>query len=516
MSRAPRPVPRVAWRLRRALAPLLLASACRPGADDPPACAPPDLSDTSPRPLWHFTPPDGWMNDPAGLVWLDDTFHLFYQRDPHEVFVADTRWGHATSADLLRWEDQPEALVADPVLGVPFTGSAVIDDSGQLCAPGVDCLVLIFTHALGQDGAQKQSVAFSDDGGATFTPYADNPVLPPIDAADFRDPNVRWHPALSRWVMTVGVRDAVRFYTSDDLRSWTQTGAFTPEGVTPGAYECPDLFSLVAPDGRARWVLKIDVNPGLLQAGPSRYWVGDFDGSTFTPTTAAEGLWTDGPDLYAAQTFAHAPDGRALWLGWMSAWSYANATPTEGYRGQQSTPRELALVDTPGGLRLAQRPARELDQATDDCPLLERESIDVDGLTPLLDDAGPAYVLTATLAPAAVAGFELARGAGERTVVGVDAARGAIFLDRSASGSVDFSDAFVGRVERPWPAPGASVHLTVLVDRTSVEVFADDGVTVISASIYPTLDARGLAAFAEGGPATVRDLTVRAVGRTLR
>lgn len=495
----------------------LLLTACRTGEPDQ-ACPTPDLTDASPRPLWHFTPPDGWMNDPAGLVWLDDTFHLFYQRDPHDVFVADTRWGHATSLDLLGWGDQPEALVADPVLGVPFTGSAVVDDSGQLCAPGKECLVLIFTHALGEDGAQKQSVAWSEDGAQTFTPYPGNPVLPPIDAADFRDPNVRWHPDLSRWVMTVGVRDAVRFYTSQDLRTWTQTGAFTPAGVTPGAYECPDLFSLPAPDGTARWVLKLDVNPGLLQAGPSRYWVGDFDGARFVPQTEADGLWADGPDLYAAQTFANVSDGRTIWLGWMSAWSYANATPTDGYRGQQSAPRELSLVDTTDGLRVAQRPARELEHAADPCPLLQREQVDVDDLTALLTDTGPAYRLTATVAPGpqGIAGFELVRGTNERTVVGFDAERGVIFLDRSASGAVDFSSAFAGRFEQPVLDAGASVRLTVLVDRTSVEVFADDGVAVISASIYPTEAVHGLAAFAERGPATLKDLTVQAMGRSLR
>lgn len=497
---------------------LLLAAACRPGEAVPALCETPDLADASARPLWHFTPPDGWMNDPAGLVWLDDTFHLFYQRDQHEVFVGDIRWGHATSHDLLRWEDQPEALVADPVLGVPFTGSAVVDDTGQLCARGTDCLVLIFTHAMGQDGAQKQSLAWSEDGGQTFQPYPGNPVIPAIETPDFRDPNVRWHADLSRWVMTVGVRDAVRFYSSDDLQTWTQTGSFEPAGVTPGAYECPDLFSLPAPGGGTRWVLKLDVNPGLLQAGPSRYWIGTFDGARFVPETAVEGLWADGPDLYAAQSFSNMPDGRTVWLGWMSAWSYANATPTVGYRGQQSAPREISLVHILDGLRLAQRPVIELDQTADDCALLERETLDVRELTPLLDDAGPAYVLTATVEPGpeAVAGFELVRGANERTVVGYDAARGVIFVDRSTSGSVEFSDGFAARFEQPVPGAGASVRLTVLVDRTSVEVFADDGVAVISASIYPTEPRHGLAVFAASAPATVRDLTVRAIPRTLR
>lgn len=485
-------------------------------------CEPePSRSGPEGRPLYHFTPPVAWMNDPAGLSFLAGEYHLFYQRDPNEVFLADVRWGHAVSPDLVHWSDLPDALAPDATLGVPFTGSAVVDhgNTSGLCGGEQDCLVALFTHANGAAGAQQQSVAVSTDRGRTFAAYDKNPVIGEIGEPDFRDPAVRWHAATSRWVMAVGAKDRVLFYTSPNLLVWTSSGEFgLPSGAPKGAVECPALFPLPAPDGDEVWVLALGVTPGLLQAAPTRYWIGSFDGEKFTAASRPEGLAFDGPDFYAAQVFANVPGGRTLWLGWMSQWSYAMMTPTDGYRGAQSVPRELSIVATPGGMRLAQKPVVELAALESACPRLEADALTVDGVLPLLTEAGDAFVLRASLAPSATGrlGFNLMAGVNEETTVGYDADTGVVFLDRTSSGDITFSPDFAGRYEVAIAPVAGRVALTIYVDRTSVEVFAGDGSAVITASIYPIEVAHGLSAFSEGGTGVLHAVEVRALERSIR
>ncbi len=470
-----------------------------PGPDEAPICA----ADDAPagRPVAHLTPPSGWMNDPAGLSYFKGEYHLFYQHDPSGLFTGDVRWGHAASPDLSRWEDRPEALGRDATLGVPFTGSAIVDDQQALCDD--DCLVAVFTHALGA-GGQQQSVATSSDGDV-FSLYEGNPVIPSIGEDDFRDPKVRWYAPTGRWVMVVGAMGRALFYDSPDLVSWRLTGSFGPNAAPIGAWECPDLFPLTGPDGVERWVLKTDVAPGFLQAGPSRYWVGDFDGEQFTPETSGPGLRFDGPDLYAAQSFSGVPDGRSVWVGWMNAWSYAMTAPTDGWRGAQSAPRVLGLAASEDGWVLTQRPIDALEPTC----LTHDGDVEVDGEAPILADAGVAYRLDVTLEPgdAEVVGLSLMVGTGS-VRVGWDAAAGAVFLDRTSVENADFHPQFASRTEAPVGLDGGRLALTILVDRTSVEVFAGDGRAVITATAYPDEGSRGLAAFSEGGAAALRGLRV--------
>lgn len=501
-----------------------LVTACSPQAPRSAACVEPDkaqvgASDPGLRPRYHFTPPTGWMNDPAGLVWQAGEYHLFFQRDPHDVFTSDVRWGHAVSADLLHWQDLPDALTPDEGLGVPFTGSAVVDpqDTSGLCAGHVDCLIALFTHAFGTSNSQKQSLAVSTDHGRTWALDPQNPVLT-ANLADFRDPFVRWHAATAEWVMVLGTTGAALFYASPDLHHWTQTGAFALPPTVAGAVECPTLLPLTAPDGSTHWLLKVDVNPGLLQSGKSLYWLGQFDGQAFTPQTDKNGLRLDGPDFYAAQAFANAPEGRAIWLGWMSDWSYAMFTPPVGYRGQQSVPRQLGLAQTPGGLRLTQAPVAELATLEAACPLVAQAAVAVGQDVTLQAQLDDAYVLRLTLEPAGASevGVRVLQGAVDRTSVGYDATHGTLFVDRGVPPGSDLPASFGGRQEVPVALVDGGLTLTVYVDRTSVEVFAAGGLAVLSVSVYPTESAHGLAAFATGGTGTLRDVSVHRLARAMR
>ncbi|WP_309116986.1 GH32 C-terminal domain-containing protein [Saccharothrix sp.] len=238
------------------------------------------------RPQFHFTPERNWMNDPNGLVYHEGEYHLFYQYNPNGNTWGDMSWGHAVSPDLVRWRELPLAIPHDDTEMV-FSGSAVVDH-GNTTGFGTaedPAMVAIYTSHYKADGRQAQSLAYSTDNGRTWTKYAGNPVLD-IGSREFRDPKVQWHDG--RWLMTVSlsVDRKVRFYSSPDLKTWTHLSDFGPQGAVGGVWECPDLFPL-AVDGdpnRVKWVLVVNLNPGGIAGGSAaQYFVGDFDGTRFTP-----------------------------------------------------------------------------------------------------------------------------------------------------------------------------------------------------------------------------------------
>ncbi|OGQ17124.1 MAG: hypothetical protein A2138_23680 [Deltaproteobacteria bacterium RBG_16_71_12] len=467
------------------------------------------------RPRYHFSPERGWLSDPNGLIHLDGEWHLFFQHNPDEAMWGPMSWGHAVSTDLINWRPLPVALRPHAQLGSVFSGTAVADrtNSSGLCG-GPSCLVAVFTHAFGDDGQQKQSIAASTDGGRTFTEYADNPVIPNPGLVDFRDPKVLWHAPTSRWVMALAAGDRAHFYTSPDLKSWTKVSELGPFDGLEGAWECPDLFPL-ALGGVEKWVFKLDRNVGLGEPDNMGFtMVGAFDGERFVPETTPPGRRIDqGPDFYAAQSFNDAPDGRRVWLGWRESWQYALGTPTDPWRGSMSIPRELSLVDDGAGPLLVQRPVPELRALRGACPIASHASIDVStgSSDALAGVEGDALEISLVVEPrdARSAGIGLRRGDGEETRVGYDRERGVVFVDRTTSGDVLFASSFGARFEAPMALRDGGMPLTIFVDRASVEVFADGGRAVLSVNIYPLPSSVGLAPFAEGGPARLRDVDVQ-------
>lgn len=475
----------------------------------------PDPLEEPLRPRYHFTPGSGWLNDPVGLVFFQGEYHLFYQHNPAGPTWGEMHWGHAVSHDLLHWEHLPVALYPHQKLGVVFSGSVVVDreNTSGLCRPGEPCLVALFTHAFGEAGTQDQSLAYSHDRGRTWIEYQGNPVLPNPGIADFRDPKVFWHQG-GRWIMAVAAGDRVAFYASPDLMRWTHLSDFGPlAGIPEGAWECPDLFPLpVQGRGDSRWILKIDITPGIGQRGTGRYFVGHFDGTRFTPEGPEGGLPLDhGLDFYAAQSFSDVADGRCIWMAWRDSWLYALDTPTEPWRGALTIPRELGLAEAPGGgLVLTQRPVQELDAHR--ARLLSIQEASVPAARAQLESlSGDSLDITAELAleGAREVGFQLLKGGGEETVVGYDAGRGALFLDRTRSGNVGFHGDFAERHWAPLPLEAGTLRLRILVDRSSVEVFAQDGRTVITDAVYPSPSSRGLSLHGDG--ARVRHLEVHRI-----
>jgi beta-fructofuranosidase/levanase len=239
------------------------------------------------RPQAHFTPARNWMNDPNGLIWHQGRYHLFFQYNPSGDTWGNMSWGHAVSTDLVHWRELPVAIAQDDQEMV-FSGSVVLDRHnstgfGTRAAPP---LVAVYTSLVKATGKQRQSLAYSTDGGSTWTKYAGNPVLD-IDSADFRDPKVFWYAPGRRWLMAVALaaQHKVSFYSSTDLKSWAHLSDYGPDAATGGVSECPDLFPLPV-DGypaKTKWVLVVGLSPGSIAGGSgTQYFLRDFDGTRFT------------------------------------------------------------------------------------------------------------------------------------------------------------------------------------------------------------------------------------------
>jgi len=470
------------------------------------------------RPQFHYTPPTNWMNDPNGLVYHEGTYHLFHQYNPKGNTWGHMSWYHATSEDLVHWTHQGVAIPAEDDEMI-FSGSAVVDSgdtSGFGNSEDQSPMVAIYTsHYTRADDSidQAQSLAYSTDGGETWTKYEGNPVLDHPDP-EFRDPNVFWYAPEQKWVMSVALspEHTIQFYESTDLKNWTLLSEFGPAGATGGIWECPALFKVpIDGSNRSQWVLQIDLNPGAVAGGSGgQYFVGSFDGTTFTPREASVDTaphWVDyGPDFYATIPWNNVPaqDGRTLWIAWMNDWRYAEAIPTSPWRSAQTIPRSVQLRSIEGTARLVQTPVEELQQLRENHVRLEGRPLSP-GTTSLGQEgiSGRTLELSAAFEPenAETVGLHVRAGNEEQTVVGYDARSDSVFVDRTESGMVDFHNAFAARNEAPLALQNGRVRLRLFVDRSSVEVFANDGARVLTHRIFPDTSSNGVSLFATGGTA---------------
>jgi fructan beta-fructosidase len=439
------------------------------------------------RPQFHFTPATNWMNDPNGMVYYDGEYHLFYQHHPEGNVWGPMHWGHAISTDLVHWEHMPVALAPDE-LGTIFSGSAVMDleNTSGLGTEEAPAMVAIFTYhdAAGADAGredfQTQGIAYSTDKGRSWTKYEGNPVLKNPGIRDFRDPKVAWVEAAhgqGKWIMTLAVKDKISFYSSPNLLDWTFESNFNPEWAAyGGVWECPDLFTLTTAEGEEKWILFVSINPGGPNGGSAtQYFIGDFDGSNFT-VESNEILWLDyGTDNYAGVTWSNVPeaDGRRLFIGWMSNWNYANIVPTEVWRSAMTLPRSLHLIKRENEFLVASKPVEELEKIratskrfSDAQITLTEELVELE-LQPQEADFS----------------VEFSNDAGEKLLI--TKVGDTLSLDRSNSGETAFSEVFGTVHHAPISAAKADkVHL--FLDRSSIEVFINDGETVMTDIIFPT------------------------------
>ena len=315
------------------------------------------------RPTFHFTPEKNWINDPNGLLFYKGKYHLFYQHNPSGILWGNMSWGHSVSTDLHTWQHLPVAIPCTDTAGI-FSGSAVIDvtNSSGFGSKENPPMVAIYTVHQNDETHQAQHIAYSLDEGLTWVKYADNPVLD-LGMKDFRDPKVSWEPETQTWLMTVAKPQEfkIAFFRSTDLKSWTHLSDFGPLAAIGGIWECPDLFPLPTPTGEMKWVLIVSLNPGGVAGGSgTQYFIGDWDGRSFT-TSQSETLWIDyGRDNYAGVTFNNVADGRRIFLAWMSNWDYAAKLPSPIWRGSMTAPRDLQITSVNNQLFLTSHPIAEL------------------------------------------------------------------------------------------------------------------------------------------------------------
>lgn len=447
------------------------------------------------RPQFHFTPDSMWMNDPNGMVFYKGIYHLFYQYYPDSTVWGPMHWGHAVSKDMVAWEHKPVALYPDE-LGYIFSGSAVVDikNTSGLGTTENPPLVAIFTyHDPVKAKAKKidvetQGIAYSLDNGETWTKYEHNPVLMNPEIRDFRDPKVRWHEQSQRWIMTLAAHDHIRFYSSPDLKEWTFERKFGKElGAHGGVWECPDLFPMKEEkSGETSWILIVNLNPGGPNGGSGiQYFIGDFDGHQFTPIDS-ETRWLDyGPDNYAGVTWSNT-GVRTLFIGWMSNWKYANIVPTEKWRSAMTVARELTLTKLNDELIVQSLPVAELENITS--PVFEKKAFEIHenfNVSRVANFVQPTFELDLKIDN--IHGFKvvLSNQKGNRVEIIFDEEKNEFLIDRSKSGDVSFHNEFVNLVKAPRFSYEKTMDLKLVVDVASIELFADNGSTVMTATYFP-------------------------------
>ena len=468
------------------------------------------------RPAYHHTPLYGWMNDPNGMFYKDGEWHLCYQWNPYGSKWQNLSWGHSVSRDLIHWEHRPDAVIEPDGLGMIFSGSSAVDRSGS-AGFGKDAVVAMYTSAA---ASQIQSLAWSDDNGETFTKYDGNPVLT-LDS-EARDPNMFWGAERNVWILVLAhaLDHEMLIFSSPDMKDWTLESSFGRGlGAQDGVWECPDLFELpVNGESGKKWVLLCNLNPGGPFGGSAtQYFIGDFDGKTFTSDTDDSGKvptkWLDyGKDHYATVSFSDAPDGRRTVIGWMSNWQYAPEVPTMQFRSANTLPREVGIFRAPDGqLYVSSTPSPEVDALRG--ALVKSVSKTSLGSKARTYSIPELCEIDMEISPkkAESVEIELSNAAGEKVVMVYDAKSDSLSFDRRESGIVDFSQDFPAVTVSPAYTDGDKVGLRIFIDRSSIEVFGKDGRFAMTNLVFPNSPYSRLSVRATGGSARLSDLKIYSI-----
>lgn len=453
------------------------------------------------RPYVHFTPQKNWMNDPNGMFYYNGKYHLYFQYYPDDNVWGPMHWGHASSKDMISWEEHPIALYPDEK-GYIFSGSAVVDhnNTSGFGVEGKTPIIAMFTHhSMEKELAEKvdvesQSIAYSLDEGMTWTKYEGNPVIKNPNIRNYRDPKVFWHEDTQKWVMVLAADDQVMLYASPDMKNWEYLSSFGKGiGNHDGVWECPDLMLLpVKNTSEMKYVLLVSNSRNTPNSGSAtQYFVGDFDGKEFKMDNAfssvleqEQNFWMDfGKDNYAGVRFQNiqGPTGEKYLMGWMSNWEYATKVPTQGWRSSMTLARELSLFAYKDTYRLKSLPVNSLmdysqekskgkDQNIKENTLLQKGALLPSLMDIRFNPPSKGKVV-----------FTLSTTQGDRVEFGYDADQRQYFLDRTNSGEIDFSPTFANAISTaPRFSEKEEINLKVLVDKTSLELFWDDGETTMT------------------------------------
>lgn len=442
------------------------------------------------RPQYHFTPEINWMNDPNGLVYYDGEYHLFYQYNPFGNEWGFMHWGHAVSTDLVHWQHLPIALYPDneskdKELCTAFSGSGFIDELNVTgLQKGEEKTMLLFYTS------QKcgQRMAYSNDKGRTWNKYEKNPIIAFDETDDARDPKVFWHEASKNYVMVLYRKPenqdkikGVSIYTSKNLLDWTY------KSHVPGFYECPDLIELPVNQ-------RSDEKKWVLFDGDGSYLIGLFDGEKFTAESVKiRGDY--GANYYATQTWSNIPekDGRTIQIAWMRGGEF----PKMPFHGQMSFPCELSLKKYPEGIRLVRKPIKEISLLHEKGDIYENRNL-IPGInknpTKGVDNDCMHLIGNFEIKTADNFGFFVRL---DKKKTGTEISYNVKTKTLSCLGNSVVVEPIDGKIK-----------LEILLDRSSIEVFANDGKYVMSSCFSPNEGANGLYLYNVGGELFVEKLEV--------
>ncbi|MBZ0255679.1 glycoside hydrolase family 32 protein [bacterium] len=431
------------------------------------------------RPQFHFSSKRGWNNDPNGLVYYDGEYHLFYQHNPYGWPWGNMTWGHAVSTELVHWTEIGDALHPDE-LGTMFSGSAVVDWKNTTGFQTGDepPLITIFTYAGGTNDWSKgkpftQGIAYSNDKGRTWTKYEGNPVQGHLNEGN-RDPKVIWWEETNEWVIVLYLKNnRMAFFRSPDLKRWEL------QSILDAFHECPELFQLpVIGSDKTKWVL---------YGGTGEYFVGDFDGSRFVPD-GEKIRFHYGDCFYASQTYSDIPkeDGRRIQI----AWGQGNDAPGMPFNQMMMFPVSLTLHETESGPRLYAYPVKEIEtlyaksHRWDNINLASNESFTADSVKGELFDIN----------------IEIDIASAKETSLII---RGEKIIYDAANEQLIF-----GNNKAPLKLEDGQLELRCIVDRTSIEIYANQGKAYMPCKFRPDENRTGINIMANGGQAKIESLEV--------
>lgn len=440
------------------------------------------------RPLYHYSSPFGWINDPNGLYYHLGKYHLYYQHNPYGARWGNMSWGHAHSEDLIHWHTQPAAILPNS-FGDIFSGSIIVDQKND-AGFGKDTILAFYTSA---GDRQTQCLAYSNDNGQTFTNYKHNPILSDPNYTDFRDPKVFWHEDSAKWIMSLATSQTISFYSSTNLKEWTKISEFGDDiGNHEGVWECPDLFQL-SHGKHQKWVLFVSVNPGGPNEGSAtQYFIGEFNGQSFVADILPYPLWIDyGRDNYAGVCWHNNPKSKPLYIGWMSNWDYANQIPTKLFKNAMTLPRTLEIGNNGKHLIVKNSPVKEVKKLRKVKKEFSNRLLDRSiTLKSMLEDNTGAFELDLefSLIDPQTSTFTLTlfNHLDERLIYTFDLKNEKIFTDRSKSGLTAFSTKFATPIiQAPFPREN-QYKIKLFIDTASAELFINKGKIALTNVILPT------------------------------
>lgn len=433
------------------------------------------------RPAFHFSPEQNWMGSPCGLVYFDEKYHMFYQYNPSGNEAGFSHWGHAESKDLVHWEQDSVAIAPDEESTdkekcTILTGSVIVDKNNVLGKQTGKTQTLVAFYTSQYCG---QRIAYSTDKGETWEKYGNTPILPYNEKDNACGPKVIWHEESTKWVMALYRQTAdsdsikgVSFYSSDNLVDWKW------ESHIPGLKGNPDLVKLQVSNrpNETKWAL-IDAD--------GSYYLGSFDGKKFSPeTTKLKSDW--GKNYYSPQTFSNIPesDGRTIQIAWMRNGKF----PGMPFNGQMTFPCELSVKKFPEGYQIIKKPVDEIEKIH-----FKRYSWEKKNIIPGINDNKARRIATDLL----------------HIVVDFDVATSENFGFVFCHSNKAMGTEIIYDVKRqmlsvlgcnvPLKTVGDKIKFEILLDQSSIEVFANDGQTVVSNCFVPNSGASGSVIFTNGG-----------------